>query len=155
MMDRLLLTGAAGGLATLLRPLLPNLARSVVLSDRVEVADPAPHESFTPCEMGDEAAVAEEACARCRLLVAAVRQAAFDRGDTAACIPEPTGALLVHLEDALPVGGPVDRSAAELGSPRRSAQSTQDAEGLEDLFADSYPVSQLRLHLRFRCFSVS
>ncbi|MEO0679600.1 MAG: NAD(P)-dependent oxidoreductase [Pseudomonadota bacterium] len=58
MMDRLLLTGAAGGLATLLRPLLPNLARSVVLSDRVEVADPAPHESFTPCEMGDEAAVA-------------------------------------------------------------------------------------------------
>ena len=58
MLERLLLTGAAGGLAGLLRPLLPSVAKSVVLSDVVEMRDLAAQETFTQCELADEAAVA-------------------------------------------------------------------------------------------------
>ncbi|MGX1307566.1 uronate dehydrogenase [Amorphus suaedae] len=57
MLDKLLLTGAAGGLGTRLRPLLPDLARSVVLSDVTAISDLADHETFRACDLGDAAAV--------------------------------------------------------------------------------------------------
>lgn len=57
MLDKLLLTGAAGGLATLLRPHLSGIAREVVLSDIAEITDLAPHERFVACDVSDAAAV--------------------------------------------------------------------------------------------------
>jgi uronate dehydrogenase len=57
MLDRLLVTGAAGGIGTSLRPLLADFAKSVLLSDRVPIDDLAGHETFTACELADEAAV--------------------------------------------------------------------------------------------------
>ncbi|MGX1098802.1 NAD-dependent epimerase/dehydratase family protein [Amorphus sp. MBR-141] len=57
MLDKLLLTGAAGGLGTLLRPLLPQIARAVVLSDVAPISDLAAHETFRECDLGDAAAV--------------------------------------------------------------------------------------------------
>ncbi len=57
MLNRLLMTGAAGGVGSKLRPFLPAIARHVVLSDIVEIADLAEHESFVACELGDAQAV--------------------------------------------------------------------------------------------------
>lgn len=57
MLDRLLLTGAAGGLGTLLRPHLPKIARTVVLSDVTAISDLAAHETFIACDLGDATAV--------------------------------------------------------------------------------------------------
>lgn len=58
MLKRLLMTGAAGGVATALRPLLPGFAETVVLSDLGAVNDLAAHERFVPCDLADRAAVA-------------------------------------------------------------------------------------------------
>ncbi|MGB7755825.1 MAG: NAD(P)-dependent oxidoreductase [Salinisphaera sp.] len=57
MLERLLLTGAAGGVGTALRPLLSRMARHVVLSDRVTIDDTADHESSAACDLADRAAV--------------------------------------------------------------------------------------------------
>lgn len=57
MLNKLLLTGAAGGVGRALRPLLPQFARSVVLSDITEVGELAPHETFLRGELGDRASV--------------------------------------------------------------------------------------------------
>lgn len=56
-MKTLLLTGAAGGVGTALRPFLSRLADHVVLSDIEEISDPAGHESVKLCDLGDAAAV--------------------------------------------------------------------------------------------------
>lgn len=55
-MTNLLLTGAAGGVATMLRPLLKDHADHVRLSDRVAVSDLAAHESFEMVDLTDLAA---------------------------------------------------------------------------------------------------
>jgi uronate dehydrogenase len=57
MLERLLLTGAAGGLGQALRPMLPQIARSVVLSDIIAIDDVKPHETFHACDLGDRPAV--------------------------------------------------------------------------------------------------
>lgn len=54
-MRRLLVTGAAGRIATAVRPVLRELAAEVVLTDRVEVAEPAPGESFARADLADPA----------------------------------------------------------------------------------------------------
>lgn len=59
MLDTLLVTGAAGGIGTRMRPLLANIATSVVLSDVTELTDLAPHETFAACDLTDESAVAD------------------------------------------------------------------------------------------------
>jgi uronate dehydrogenase len=57
MLEKLLLTGAAGAVGQALRPMLPQIARSVVLSDVVAIDDAKPHETFQGCDLGDKAAV--------------------------------------------------------------------------------------------------
>lgn len=58
MLKKLLMTGAAGGVGTALRPLLKDLAATVVLSDVVAIDETADHESFIECDLADRAAVA-------------------------------------------------------------------------------------------------
>lgn len=58
MLNKLLLTGAAGIVGSALRPLLTDLAETVVLSDISEITDLAAHETFVQCDVADEAAVA-------------------------------------------------------------------------------------------------
>ncbi|MGQ7248363.1 NAD-dependent epimerase/dehydratase family protein [Halomonas sp. V046] len=57
MLDRMLVTGAAGGLGQALRPHLKRLARTVVLSDITDITDLAEHETFVTCELSDAEAV--------------------------------------------------------------------------------------------------
>ena len=57
MMERLLITGAAGGLGTALRPRLAPLARRVRISDMVEMADVQPNEEAVVCDLSDARAV--------------------------------------------------------------------------------------------------
>lgn len=57
MLKTLLMTGAAGGVGTALRPLLPELAETVVLSDLTDIADLQAHERFRRCDLADAAAV--------------------------------------------------------------------------------------------------
>jgi uronate dehydrogenase len=52
---RILLTGAAGGIATAVRPVLRELAEEVVLTDRVDVAALAPGERFVRADLEDPA----------------------------------------------------------------------------------------------------
>jgi uronate dehydrogenase len=52
---RILLTGAAGRIATAVRPVLRELADEVVLTDHVEVAELAPGEQFARAELADAA----------------------------------------------------------------------------------------------------
>lgn len=59
MIEKLLVTGAAGGVATQLRPMLTDFAKSVRLSDLQSVSDLAAHEEFVECELADEKAVAD------------------------------------------------------------------------------------------------
>ncbi len=56
MLKKLLLTGAAGGVGRAIRPLLGEIAESVVLSDIGEITDLAPTETFIRCNLADKAA---------------------------------------------------------------------------------------------------
>jgi len=56
-MKRLLITGAAGRLGSVLRPRLAPLADVVRLADRVDIADAGPNEEVVRCEMDDPVAV--------------------------------------------------------------------------------------------------
>ena len=55
--ERLLLTGAAGGLGRVLRPHLQAWARKVRISDRQALADVAPHEDAVTTDLADTGAV--------------------------------------------------------------------------------------------------
>ena len=55
---RVLMTGAAGGVGTMLRPLLAGHYEEVVLSDRQAPEALAPHERFVAAELGDPKALA-------------------------------------------------------------------------------------------------
>lgn len=59
MLNRLLVTGAAGGLGKAMRPRLARFARSVRISDIVEIPEVAAHEEQVVCDLGDAAAVME------------------------------------------------------------------------------------------------
>lgn len=53
MLKTLLMTGAAGGVGTALRPLLSELAETVILSDIVGIDDLGPNERFVRCDVTD------------------------------------------------------------------------------------------------------
>ncbi|MEM6547826.1 MAG: NAD(P)-dependent oxidoreductase [Pseudomonadota bacterium] len=57
--DRLLLTGAAGNLGTVLREGLAPLCSTLVLTDRAPISAPAAHEEVKQAELGDFDAVME------------------------------------------------------------------------------------------------
>src|SRR5262249_13112800 len=57
MLNRLLITGAAGGLGKAMRPRLASFARSVRISDIVEISDVDAHEEQVTGDLGDAAAV--------------------------------------------------------------------------------------------------
>lgn len=57
MLNRLLITGAAGGLGKAMRPRMAKIARTVRISDIVEIGDIAAHEEQAACDLGDAAAV--------------------------------------------------------------------------------------------------
>lgn len=57
MLERLVMTGAAGGVGKALRPFLSQLAETVVLSDIVPVGDLAAHETYKACDLSDRSAV--------------------------------------------------------------------------------------------------
>lgn len=59
MLGTLLMTGAAGGVGTALRPLLDELADKVVLSDLDEIGQLRPHERFVRCDLADAPSVDE------------------------------------------------------------------------------------------------
>lgn len=56
-MKRLLITGAAGGLGSVMRTRLAHLAETLRLSDIAPMSDAGPNEEIVPCDMGDKAAV--------------------------------------------------------------------------------------------------
>ncbi|MDY8108942.1 NAD(P)-dependent oxidoreductase [Fulvimarina sp. 2208YS6-2-32] len=58
MLDKLLITGAAGGLGTLLRGRLFHVATSVRLSDMVDIGAAGENEEILRCDLSDRAAVA-------------------------------------------------------------------------------------------------
>ncbi|MEO7255065.1 MAG: NAD(P)-dependent oxidoreductase [Casimicrobium sp.] len=51
--NRLLLTGAAGGLGRVLRPRLAALTNTLRVSDVANLGDAAPNEELMPCDLGD------------------------------------------------------------------------------------------------------
>lgn len=57
MLNRLLITGAAGGLGKAMRPRFARFARTVRLSDIIEISDLAAHEEQVTCDLGDAASV--------------------------------------------------------------------------------------------------
>ncbi len=59
MLNRLLVTGAAGGVGQAIRPHLARLAHQVRLSDIVDPGVAAAHEEIVTCELADAEAVAE------------------------------------------------------------------------------------------------
>lgn len=59
MIDRLLVTGAAGGMGRLIRPHLAQLARTVRLSDIADLGEAASHEELVACNLADAEAVEE------------------------------------------------------------------------------------------------
>jgi len=60
-MKRVLMTGAAGGIATMIRPLVAPIYPEIVLSDVKEPKELQPSETFVPAELADIASV-ERAC---------------------------------------------------------------------------------------------
>lgn len=58
-MNRLLITGAAGGLGRLCRARLAHLANTLRLSDIDDLGAAGPKEELVRCDLGDEAAVAD------------------------------------------------------------------------------------------------
>ena len=59
MLKTLLLTGAAGGVGQALRPLLSQIAETVVLSDLTPINDLRPSERFVACDLADRSGVEE------------------------------------------------------------------------------------------------
>ncbi|WP_148254218.1 NAD-dependent epimerase/dehydratase family protein [Aidingimonas lacisalsi] len=57
MLDRILVTGAAGGLGSSLRPHLTRLAKQVRLSDIADLGEAAPHEEVVAADLADGQAV--------------------------------------------------------------------------------------------------
>lgn len=57
MLNRLLVTGAAGGVGRAIRPHLSRLAHQVRLSDIADLGEAAEHEEIVPCELSDATAV--------------------------------------------------------------------------------------------------
>jgi len=57
--NRLLLTGASGGLGRVLRPALRDMCKVLRVADLKAPADPLPNEESVACDMGDRAAVME------------------------------------------------------------------------------------------------
>ncbi|QND45250.1 NAD(P)-dependent oxidoreductase (plasmid) [Rhizobium lusitanum] len=57
MLKTLLITGAAGGVGQALRPLLSQIAETIVLSDIVAVDDLRSNERFVACDLADRAGV--------------------------------------------------------------------------------------------------
>ncbi|WP_127144472.1 NAD-dependent epimerase/dehydratase family protein [Pelagibacterium montanilacus] len=57
-MKRILITGAAGGVATLLRSRIAHLADAIRLTDVFEVAGLGANEEFMACDLGDEVGMA-------------------------------------------------------------------------------------------------
>ena len=57
MLKTLLMTGAAGTVGKALRPMLTEIAETVILSDLEEIDGLAPHERFVACDLGDRDAV--------------------------------------------------------------------------------------------------
>jgi len=55
--DRILLTGAAGGLGRVLRERLKPFTRVLRISDRAELGDARPGEEVVPCDLADAASV--------------------------------------------------------------------------------------------------
>ncbi|ODC02743.1 NAD-dependent dehydratase [Terasakiispira papahanaumokuakeensis] len=53
MLNKLLVTGAAGGVGKAIRPYLKSLAKSVRLSDIVDIENPADHEEVVTCDLAD------------------------------------------------------------------------------------------------------
>lgn len=58
-MKKLLITGAAGGLGTVMRDKLAHLADTLRLSDMMDMGDARPNEEIVICDLGDQAAVEE------------------------------------------------------------------------------------------------
>lgn len=80
-MRKILLTGAAGAIATAVRPVLRAVAEEVVLTDRIGVGSLEPGERFERAELGDQSGAV--GCADCGLrrscaLGAVPDEAAFD-----------------------------------------------------------------------------
>jgi uronate dehydrogenase len=77
---RILLTGAAGGIARAVRPVLRELAEDVVLTDREEPDAVAPGERFAPADLADPAPWdgLAEGCEAVVHLGAVADEAAFD-----------------------------------------------------------------------------
>ncbi len=59
MMNRLLITGAAGGLGSMCRDRLKHMAKTLRLSDVVEMPPAGENEEVVVCDLGDKAAVEE------------------------------------------------------------------------------------------------
>lgn len=57
MLNRILITGAAGGVGAQLRPLLRPMARTLRLADIAPVSDAGPGEEVVTCDLADAAAV--------------------------------------------------------------------------------------------------
>ncbi|MDN3525783.1 NAD(P)-dependent oxidoreductase [Halomonas sabkhae] len=57
MLNRILVTGAAGGLGKAIRPHLARLAHRVRLSDIADLGTAADHEELVPCDLADAEAV--------------------------------------------------------------------------------------------------
>ena len=56
-LNRLLLTGAAGGLGKVFRPRLAAFAKTLRVSDVAPLGEAAPNEEVVPCDLGDRAAM--------------------------------------------------------------------------------------------------
>lgn len=57
MLNRILVTGAAGGVGKAIRPYLDQLAEKVRLSDIAELGEAQPHEELVSCDLADAQAV--------------------------------------------------------------------------------------------------
>lgn len=57
MLNRILVTGAAGGVGKAIRPSLARLAQWVRLSDVADLGEAAEHEELVPCDLADARAV--------------------------------------------------------------------------------------------------
>lgn len=58
-MGKLLMTGAAGGVGTMLRPMLQKLYGDILLSDRAKLENLSEGKSFRPCDLADKSQVDE------------------------------------------------------------------------------------------------